>query len=88
MANHPLSLKHVNKETGSSPMGVSFAPQKDIQLQFGFNSVYNHFRFTSMWELWNGKVKKRERQEFLAFICLIIQPNINRFFEDIFHLPW
>lgn len=58
MENHPLSLKHVNKETGSSPMGVSFAPQKDIQLQFGFNSVYNHFRFTSMWELWNGKVKK------------------------------
>ena len=39
-------------------MGVSFAPQKDIQLQFGFNLVYNHFRFTSMWELWNGKVKK------------------------------
>lgn len=58
MANHPLSLKHVNKETDSSPMGVSFAPQKDIQLQFGFNLVYNHFRFTSMWELWNGKVKK------------------------------
>lgn len=58
MANHPLSLKHVNKETGSSPMGVSFDPQKDIQLKFGFNSVYNHFRFTSMWQLWNGKVKK------------------------------
>ena len=39
-------------------MGVSFDPQKDIQLKFGFNSVYNHFRFTSTWELWNGMVKK------------------------------
>ena len=39
-------------------MGVSFDPQKDIQLKFGFNSVYNHFRFTSMWVLWNGMVKK------------------------------
>ena len=39
-------------------MGISFAPQKNIQLKFGFNSVYNHFRFTNMWQLWNGKVKK------------------------------
>ena len=28
---------------------------------------------------WHGE--KRERQEFLAFICLIIQPNINRYFS-------
>lgn len=54
----PTFLEACQQRNRLFPMGVSFAPQKDIQLQFGFNSVYNHFRFTSMWELWNGKVKK------------------------------